>query len=273
MVINMEISNVFKNSLSYPLSNYKNLLIFGVISILADISSVVYNFSPNLSQNAYISTILSIISIIFLIITFGYVLSNIKETINGSDIIPEFSWKSNFVMGIKYIILSFVYFIIPVIITLIVAWATGVFDSFSSILNQSNLTLTSTQFSESAFAAVPQSTWDSFITSSSITVIVGIILAIIFSFFTIIGACRLADSGSLVDGLKINDVWKDISQIGWGNFIIWFIILVIITIILFIIGGFISIIPYLGIIITTLIIVPFINLFLARAMGLAYSSK
>ena len=45
--------------------------------------------------------------------------------------LPEFKWSDNIVDGLKVLVLNIVYMIIPVIITLVFAYALGVFSEFA----------------------------------------------------------------------------------------------------------------------------------------------
>lgn len=270
----MEISGLFKNALSYPLSDYKKLLIVGIIGILASLSTFYSSFP---GYNTTLNGILSIVALIFSFILAGYLLSVIKDAINGIDEIPDFEWKSNFVMGIKYLVMQIVYMIIPIIILVILTFATGLLESTYTIMNTMDVNLlynvTTKADLTKVFAAVPQSAFDTFFTSLTITAVVTVIVALIFEFFSLIGACRLAETGRLADGLNIKQVFNDISAIGWGKVIVWYIVYIIILFILSAITGVIGMIPYVGIIIGALIISPFIVLFTGRAMGLLYADN
>lgn len=254
----MGISDLFNDALKYPLKDYKFLLVLGVILILADLSSIYMTWGGH--YNSILSAVFGIISLIAGFLIVGYEMSIVKETINGSDDVPDFSWKSDFIMGIKYVVLNIIYFIIPLIIVLVVAWATGLFDSIINIMSSTDTNLT---------AGVVES----FTTSTILSLIVAIILGILFEFFFLVGQCRLAVTGSLAEGLKINKVVEDISEIGWGTFIAWFIIFIIILLIISFVAAIVSAIPYVGVIIATLLIGSYIVMFGGRALGLIYESR
>lgn len=270
----MEISDLFKNALHYPTESYVKWLVVGVIAIVANLSSIFNSLGGN---NAVLSILFGIIGIIFSFLLAGYILSVIKETVIGSDEIPDLEFRSNFIMGIKYTILNIIYFIIPTIIVLVVSWATGFFDSSVSILNlisvNGNGIAANATAINSTLATVPQGTWDTLITSICISVIVAIIVFIIFGLFALIAYCRLAETGRLAAGLNFKEIYNDISAIGWSTYIVWAIVFVIILAILSIVFSAVSLIPYVGGIIGTLIVSSFMILFMARSLGLIYASK
>lgn len=272
----MGISDLFNDALKYPLKNYKFLLVVGVMVILAGLSSIYSAWGGQ--PNSALSGIFGIIALIAGFIIGGYELSIVRETVNGSDDVPGFSWKSDFIMGIKYVILNIIYFIIPLIIVLIVAWATGLFDSAINIASSidANAVANSTT-NDMAFnmivANAPTGAVESFTTSAIISSIVAIILGILFEFFFLAGQCRLAVTGSLAEGLKINKAAGDISEIGWGTFIAWFIIFIIIALILSAVTAILFAIPYVGVIIAPLLVGSYIVMFSGRALGLIYESR
>lgn len=272
----MEISTLFKDSLKYPLKDYRILLILGVITVVSNLSSLYNGFGGY--ADGVVSSVLSIIGLIASFVLAGYLLAIVKTTIEGSDVAPEFSWKENFVMGIKYLVLNIIYLIIPIVIVLLVAFATGVFSSAETIINAIGPTALNSMAAtgvanQTALANVPNSALSTLGYSVTITAIVGIVLAILFTLFFCIAQCRLAITGRVKEGLKIKEVFNDISAIGWGSFIIWFIVLVIIMFIIIVISGFVSMIPYVGAIIASLIIAPFLTMFMSRALGLVYLNK
>lgn len=257
----MEISRLFKDSLKYPTQNLQILVVFGILIILANLKSLYESFGG--ANNYTLMAIFGIISLILGLIVSGYMLSVIRNAIEGSDIVPQFQWKNNFVMGIKSFILDIVYAIIPVIIVLIVLFATGSFDSMGSLISYYQVNNTA-MFNAAAQNMAP---------AILITAVVAIILFIIFGILCTVAQCRLAASGSIGDGLKIKEVVNDLSDIGIGSFIIWAIVLYIILVIISIVYSVVAFIPFIGFIISLLLISPYMAIFTARATGLMYASK
>lgn len=257
----MKFSNLFKDSLKYPTKNLQILIILGIIIIFANLKSIYEVFVGN--PNQYLIVSCGIIDLILGFIISGYALSIIKDTIKGLNIIPKFKWKNNFIMGIKYFILNIIYAIIPTIIVLLILFVTGFFDFVPSLISyyqmgNADITISLAQNSSYLFLIIS---------------IVAAILFIIFGILCTIAECRLAINGSIYDGLKIKEIINDLSNIGWGNFIVWGIILLIILFIISIIYSFVAYIPIIGFFISLLLISPFMVMFIARATGLMYASK
>ena len=196
----------------------------------------------------------------------------IKGGTEGDDTLPDFDYVKQFVNGIKALILDIIYFIIPAIITIIVASATGLFTSFTKIVyisidamskNANNLT--------TIMAAVPKTTMNTFTNALTITLIVAIILFIIFSLMSLTGLVRFAKTGSGTEGLRFRQILRDMSKVGLIKIIVTLIVIYIIAFVLSLIIGLIGLIPYIGVFIGIFVGVPFILLFLYRAIGLLYA--
>ena len=223
-------------------------------------------------KDGTLSIILSLVTLIVSFVVIGYSVEVIKGGTEGDDTLPDFDYVKQFVMGIKAFILEIIYFIIPVIIVLIVASASGLFSSFTKIVyssidaiadGASNFTM--------IMAAVPKSTMATFTNSLTVTLIVAVILFIIFSLMSVTGLVRFAKSGSGTEGLRFRQILKDMSNIGFGKIIVTLIVIYIIALALAVVVGLIGLIPYIGVFIGVFVGMPFILLFLYRAVGLLYA--
>ncbi|OQD59603.1 hypothetical protein MBBAR_2c00510 [Methanobrevibacter arboriphilus JCM 13429 = DSM 1125] len=265
----MEIIELFKDSLTYPTKDWNKLLIFGVLFIIAGIFGLLQALGIALGQ--YIAAnILEIISaIIFIIvglIIYGYTLSIVRTTVKDTDDpLPDFDWGKNFIDGIKLAILHIVYYIIPVIITLIVAYATGAFNYFYQLAILS----ASTGSIQTAPESLVASAGLSFLT----VFIIAAILFIIFGLLLLIAKAVLAETESLGAAANFSNVFKKIGKIGWGTYIIWLILFAIILIVIGIITTLINAIPFIGAIIVLLIVKSYTEIFSARTLGLIYNES
>lgn len=124
--------DLFKEALVYPTKDYKALVIFGVIFLIANLSSVLIAW--NIEINGSVISLLAIVSLILYFVTEGYILSVLKETINHGDEIPALNILENFIDGLKLLVVQIVYYIIPTIIVLLVGWVSGTYSAFAEIL-------------------------------------------------------------------------------------------------------------------------------------------
>ncbi|WP_405294624.1 DUF4013 domain-containing protein [Methanobrevibacter sp.] len=265
----MNLREIIMDAIKYPISDTRKFLIFCALIILMSLSTVLPSYGIN---DGTLSIILSLVTLIVSFIVLGYSVDVIKGGTEGDDTLPDFDFVKQFVMGIKALILEIIYFIIPLIIVIIVASATGLFSSFTNIVyasidamanNATDLTM--------IVSAIPQSTMNTFTNALTITLIVAIILFIIFSLMSFTGLVRFAKSGSGTEGLRFRSIIRDMSKIGFVKIIVTLIVIYIVAFILSIVIGLIGLIPYIGVFISIFVGVPFIILFLYRAVGLLYA--
>ena len=265
----MNVREIIMDAIKYPISDTRKFLIFCVLIILMSLSTVIPSYGI---KDGTVSIILTLVTLIVSFIVLGYSVEVIKGGTEGEATLPDFDYVKHFVMGVKALILEIIYFIIPAILVIIVASATGLFSSFTKIVyisidamanNTSNMT--------KIMAAVPQSTMNTFTNSLTITLIVAIILFIIFSLMSFTGLVRFAKTGSGTEGLRFREILKDMSKIGFLKIIVTLIVIYIIALALSFVIGLIGLIPYIGVFISIFVGVPFIILFLYRAIGLLYA--
>ncbi|WP_296882558.1 DUF4013 domain-containing protein [uncultured Methanobrevibacter sp.] len=265
----MNLREIIMDAIKYPVSDIRKFLIFCALIILMSLSTVLPSYGV---KDSTVSLILSLVTLIVLFVVLGYSVDVIKSGTEGDKTLPDFDYVKNFVIGIKALILDIIYFIIPAVIVIIVASATGLFSSFTKIVYASidavandanNLTM--------IMAAIPKSTMNTFTNALTVTLIVAIILFIIFSFLSFTGMVRFARTGSGTEGLRFRQIRRDISKVGVIKIIVTLIVVYIIALLLAFAVALIGLIPYIGVFIGIFIGVPFIILFLYRAIGLLYA--
>lgn len=252
----MDFSDLFKNSFKYPVSNLKNFFIFAVVILVAQI---LYGIGYYFINNPF-GSLFNILGFIVGFFILGYIISVIRRSIYLDNNLPEFDFQEDLMLGLKAIIVEIVYYIIPIIILLVVALLTGLFDLCGMLIN-------SAVYGNS----IPESILSNYTISIIFFIIVAIILGVIFTFFNIVGLSRLAKYDSISEALNISQVLRDIKAIGIFDLFAYLIVLILINLIIMIIGGFIAIIPVVGAIIINIIFIPFVYLFTARVFGLIYS--
>ena len=82
---------------------------------------------------------------------------------------------------------------------------------------------------------------------------------------------RFAKYGSGTEGLRFRKILKDMAKIGFIKIIVTLIVIYIIALALVVVLGLIGLIPYIGVFISIFVGVPFLLLFLYRAIGLLYA--
>jgi hypothetical protein len=181
---------------------------------------------------------------VFLLI--GYLFRIIKATLAGLDELPEFDEIGEmFVDGLKVFVVGIVYSI-PVIIINIIGALLGSTNSASLSLN-------------------PYMIW---------AVVLGyavyIIVAAIIGLIEVIAIANMAYyDGDLGAAFRFGEVLDHIARIGWGKYIVTYIVIAIVAFIGFLIG-MLTVFILIGIILLPLVIAPYIYMFGARAIALLF---
>ena len=265
----MNLREIIVDAIKYPISDPRKFLIFCVLIILMSLSTVLPSYGL---KDGTVTLILTLVTLIVSFVVLGYSVDVIKGGTEGDDTLPDYDYVKQFVLGIKALILDIIYFIIPAVIVLIVASATGLFTSFTKIVyvsieamanDANNLTM--------IMQAIPKSTMATFTNALTITLIVAVILFIIFSLMSFTALVRFAKSGSGIEGLRFREILRDMRKIGFLKIIVTLIVIYIIAFALLFVMGLIGIIPYIGVFIAMFIGVPFTILFAFRAIGLLYA--
>ena len=272
----MNITELFKDAFKYSYSDLGKILILGTL-IFAVMFSLFITVTSAIFGQYVITAILGAITVIFTLVTYliygGYSLSVIRDTIanknvysnNQKILLPEFAWSENIIDGLKVFILIFVYMLIPIILSLVV----GVFSS----VDEGIITWIQNPFVGSFFNYTSVNHASGLGFSIAIVNTIISILTIILSLFSIIAMGRLAETGRLRSIFEFSEIFNTISKIGWGNYIVWFIVLNVITNIIAIVSGVIIFIPIIGLIAYALIIPVFLVVFTSRAIGLIYNES
>lgn len=195
-----------------------------------------------------IITIASIL-IVPLFLLLGYMFRIIKATLAGIDELPEFDEIGEmFVDGLKVFVVGFIYAIPVWIISAIVGLLTG-----------GNTVATATSLGTGYALA--------FILGNIITIIIAVIIGLI----EIMAIVNMAyNNGDLGTAFRFSEILDIISTIGWGKYIITYIVIVILAAIGLLIGIFTMII-LIGFILLPLIIVPYVIMFEARGIALLFT--
>ena len=256
----MELSDIVKSSFKYPFDIPK----WAILSILTIIGNLLIVF-PFLFQSEYENfELLLLIRIIVLIFVLGYGISILRNSINKSEDMPNFNIKNNFIDGLKHLVVSFVYLIIPFLIFVGLSYLMNIttygfdFVTFSftktTILNQTTGSV--------VMETVPPTL------NIIITLIISFIISLIFALSEIIALCRMAKFNSLKEAFNFKVIIDELKQKGL-KLLIGIIVLCIITILLSAIFSIFNLVR-VGLIIS-LIGYAYLTIFNYRFIGLLYT--
>ncbi|MBZ9570282.1 DUF4013 domain-containing protein [Methanobrevibacter sp. TMH8] len=276
----MEISELFSESLTYPTKDIDKLLTLGVLFFIDGLLSLSPSITIALNQilaTKILYFISNIFGIVVFLIVLGYILSIVRDTITNLDVslinseesynsnIPSINIIKNIIDGIKILFISIIYYIVPLAITLIIAYFTGALNGLTKLL------AIYLNYGPETMSNIIQLSNISLNTNILISLaVIGAILFILTTLFLIIAIARLADTNSIKSVFNFKEIIKDINEISWKNYLIIAILLLIISFVILIIGAVVSVIPFIGLIIFFLAILPFITIFYGRIIGLIY---
>jgi len=214
----LELNEIISDSLAYALKTFSDI---GKLVVL-----VVLNVVP-------------IVNFVVL----GYYYRAIRESPASSDI-PELNrYSEMWFQGLKVVVASFLYMLIPV--TIIVAGALTVPVSFW---------FRGFRFSRSLGA-------------TALTMIfIGLALMLLISVVMALGVTHMAKNDSLGKAFAFGEIMSIIGKIGWGKYLLWLLTLFVCSAIFGVVGG----IPLVGWLIS-LALTPAFGLFTSRSAALIYS--
>ena len=234
----MDIGDVVSDSLKYPSSNWSKVVILGVLFLIS-------------------------ILIIPLFLALGYIFRVVKATLAGIDELPAFEeWEEMLVEGIKLFLVYLIYSLPAIIIgifSFISLWSS--FSSITYITQSTGGTLTTEMF----FSILGGTALVGLIFAGLYTLVIYPIMAVA------IGNMAYYD-GELGAAFRFSEILSTISEIGWVDLIIWYIVVIVVGGVIVFLGSLIGIIPILGWIAVLLIVYPYFYLFYARAIAWLYLS-
>jgi hypothetical protein len=193
--------------------------------------------------------IIASVLIVPILLVYGYMFRIIKSTLAGLDELPEFDEIGEmFVDGLKILVVAIVYAIPVYIIAAIVGLLMG-----------SSMTATTTTLD-------PTMIWALLIGN-----IIFVIVSLIIGLVEIIAIANMAYyNGELGAAFRFSEILNHIARIGWGKYIVTYIVIAIVAIIGFLIG-MLTLFILIGIILIPLVIAPYIAIFGARAIALLFA--
>ena len=194
-----------------------------------------------------IITIASIL-IVPLFLLLGYMFRIIKATLAGIDELPEFDEIGEmFVDGLKVFVVGFIYAIPVWIISAIFGLLTGGTAATTADLG-------------TGYALA-------FILGNIVTFIIAVIIGLV----ELMAIANMAyNDGDLGTAFRFSEILDIISTIGWGKYIVTYIVIVILAFIGVMIGA-LTMIILIGFILLPLIILPYMIMFEARGIALLFT--
>jgi hypothetical protein len=250
----MNMGEIVKDSLRYPFSDWKKFLIFGIISLIAVIFTIAGSIIPYLFIVGYL--------IGFFIL--GYSFKIIISSLSCNVSLPDFDDGGvMFKNGIKVFIVAFVYSLPAILIVLVVNY----------ISSPSNIIET--------LSALLSGTIDGGIFLNLLEGRPGVIIAVLYMILVVpvllMAVAHMANNSSkLGSAFNFKEIINKIATNGWTNLIAWYMLTALFVLIIYEIGTIVNNItnvinPYIGTIFISLILIPYISIFISRSVASFYN--
>ena len=266
----MNILELYKDSLFYPTKDIDKLLTLGVLFFLDGIISLLPSVTIALNQilaTQILYFVSNLVGFIVIIIAIGYVCSIAKNTIVNLDM-PAIEIIKNFTNGIKVMLISIIYYIVPFSITFIIAYFTGVLGGII------DLSLIYLNYGPEVVSYMDHLSHLNFNVDIMINIaIFGFILFLLVTLILPVAIMRFVDTNTMKSSLNFKEILEDISKITWKKYLIRLVFFPIVFMAILIVASVVLIIPFLGVIIFFLVALPFITIFSARTIGLIYVER
>ena len=233
----LKLKDILIDSLKYPLSDIKMILLLGIVLLIAN---VINEHISNFAYNPLIISTSIILIFFFAMLEAGYIFKVVEQTVEGSNNLPKFTglW-SMFIHGIKETIVSLTYYILPVVVILI-----GGFYLNSNAFLEQNLGMG--------------------------LIIIGILLIFPMTFFLLPAILNMAHhNGKLRSAYNFKQIKEKIRNVGIKKLLIPYLVTAIIL------GSFyqyfapeVRSIPLIGSILSQMIITPYLIILTGRILGL-----
>ncbi|MCU0630761.1 MAG: DUF4013 domain-containing protein [Methanoregulaceae archaeon] len=218
-----------------------------------------YHYAHDAVWGKWERWLLLLMSIVIFPLITGYV----AKIYRGDQPAPRFEEGGLFIMGLKLIFAMFIY-AIPVIAVFALTLIYAVVNFMPYIISDNP-----------AFIINNPEKFVGVLLGIAGGLIITLVLAVVISLISTIALIRLAKEGKFSEAFNFGAVMQTIHSIGWGRYIVAMIIYWVISVVLFVLIGFLNLIPVMGMaiywIIYLIIIVPYI-VFSARYLTLVYDS-
>lgn len=241
----MDFGKIISNSIKYPFRNIKKLPILIILFILISTIPIAW-----MSDNRYLLAFGLFSLFLFILIVPGYLFSMVEIGLNESTMFPSLSFGDTIRDSIRLLVLRMAYMIVPACVLFI----------FLSILSISGANL-----------KLDLSVLRYFFTLG-VFVIAAIVVYLLFEILLFFAKARLAYLNSLTEALKVNEVVRDIRNIGIMNIVKWVIFMAVLMVAFTFISAWVMEIPYVGFLIYIGVVIPILESISNYSVGLLYSN-
>jgi len=235
----INLKEIITDSLRYSASDLKLVVLLGLVLLLADVTNDIY-LTGVISDELRLVFFASVI--LLAIFEAGYIFKILEETIKGSNKLPKFNnLKLMFIHGVKELTVLILYFLIPFLLF-----------GFFYLYLLTSLDVIYTSLITDIF----------FLLILSLTVL-------IYVFFPAVLLHRAHNNGDFRSSFDFRKIYHKIWAVGLKRLIVVYLgLFLVVSIVKTVLSTGVSGVPFLGELISDLIIAPYLLIFTTRVLGL-----
>jgi hypothetical protein len=264
----MNMKEIVKDAVKYPFSDWKKILILGIIVLLSNINRI----NPLFGSTMELILILSIIGFLISFFARGYQYRILKSSNLKTSKLPDFnSWKLMFIDGAKVFLVSTVYLIPAILIILVVSFSYN--EIIAIIIPNLSSVISGTILGGGITTMISSGSW------TGVWYLIAFLYMIVILPVSLLAIASMADkNGNISAAFRPSLLFDKLGTLGLINIMKWYSVTGILFLIFYTIGGIlttilVSIQPLIGIMFQLLIVVPYLYMFLYRSLGWFYISK
>jgi Protein of unknown function (DUF4013) len=279
----MNVTELIKDSLKYPISDWKKIIVLGIIIVIGGLSSLLNLLGVT---NYVIILIFFVIGLISGLMANGYLFKIIKTSLENENKLPEFNdWKNLLIDGVKVFLTFIVYLILPpFVIFTIILLLTGGLSSLGldiSALVGSLGTNPLSFFATGVLSGIENLFILAFNILNQLVIVLLIEFLIILPLF-LVAIANMAYEREFSAAFRLREIIEIIEDIGWANLIKWYITTGVIFLLIFSLGTLISFLFsitsgsvsfYIISLLLALILLPYSQIYYVRAVALFYKPE
>ena len=279
----MNVTELIKDSLKYPVSDWKKIIILGIIIVIGGLSSVLNMIGVT---NEGVVLIFFIVGLISGLIVNGYLFKIIKTSLDNENKLPEFNnWKNLLIDGFKVFLTFIVYLILPPFVIFFIILI--ILGGISSLALDISALIGSLGTNPLGFLAtgVLSGIENLFILAYNILnqqIIVLMIEFLVILPLFLLAIANMAYEREFSAAFRLGEIIEIIGDIGWSNLIRWYITTGVIFLLIFSVGTLISflfsikggsVLFYIISLLLALILLPYSQIYYVRAVALFYKPE
>jgi hypothetical protein len=252
-----------KDSLNYPLTDWKKLLMLGILALSSILYNIFYLFGG--LRNLPALAVLGIMGFVVLLLINGYGFRIIKSSLNGSNELPNLNqWLEMLKNGAKILIVGIVY-LIPIMIFTLIFYEYFFIYTMSGILGGTPVSILAYILKSILTTLLHGNLYQVLAVKGFPLVVVLIYYVVIIPIYYLAIANMANNDGKLRTAFNLSEILEKTREIGIKKIAIFYLLIIPILIIYWF-----QLTNIVYLILAALIVIPYLKIFISRFVGLIY---